>query len=276
MGLDGRKAGSEHFIMDEDSTLSRGKVGILEPWARVFGILLSTKSPKFDRTIGALFPQRPLAPSLGDEPIMDDMTAGIRGMPSWKAGGPDSLPAELLKIGHPELIRYCHNLLVTVWRTGDAPQQLKYVTNRALHKEKDRFDCNKYRGISLVVHSGEVLLKMVKWSRPTSATTARVRVRTKEYSPTSSAAFAYSSAICSPKAVRPAPTAKTQTSQKKTCARASSISIKHTYDSVKPEILWVVLERSGVPEKIYSVIRQCHEGVRACVRTDDGGALGIV
>ena len=56
---------------------------------------------------------------------MDDMTAVIRGMPNWKAVGPDFLSAEMLNIDHPEFIRYVYNLLVNVWRTGDAPQQLK-------------------------------------------------------------------------------------------------------------------------------------------------------
>ena len=89
------------------------------------------------------------------------MMAVIRGTPNWRAVRPDFLPAELLKIDHPEFIRYFHNLLVNVWRTGDVPQQWKDATIKALQKKKDRSDCNKYRGISLVAHSGKVLLKMV-------------------------------------------------------------------------------------------------------------------
>ena len=42
------------------------------------------------------------------------------------------------------------------------------------------------------------------------------------------------------------------------------------YDSVYRELLWVVLARFGVPEKMLTVIRQFHEGMRAHVRTDDG------
>ena len=101
--MDGRKARSEQF-MDEDGTLLKDKVRILERWAGYFGTLLNTISPKLDPTISDLFPQRPFAPSLGDEPTMDDMTAVIRGMPNWKVVGPDSLPAESLKIEHPEII----------------------------------------------------------------------------------------------------------------------------------------------------------------------------
>ena len=79
-----------------------------------FQTLLNKKSPKLDLTITVLFPQRPLAPSLGVEPTMDDMTGVIRGMPNWKAVGPDSLSAEAVKIDPPEFIRYFHNLLVDV------------------------------------------------------------------------------------------------------------------------------------------------------------------
>ena len=65
---------------------------------------------------------------------MDDMMGVIRGMPNWKAVGPDSLPAEVLKLDHPEFIRYFHNLLVNVWSTGDVPQQWKDGTIKILQE----------------------------------------------------------------------------------------------------------------------------------------------
>ena len=82
VGVGGRKARSEQFIMDEDGTPLRGKVRIRERWVGFFQTLLNKKSPKLDPTISALFPQRPLTPSLGDEPTMDVMTGVIRGMPN--------------------------------------------------------------------------------------------------------------------------------------------------------------------------------------------------
>ena len=48
VGLDGRKARSEQFTMDQDGTLLKDKVRILERWAGYFGTLLNTKSPKLD------------------------------------------------------------------------------------------------------------------------------------------------------------------------------------------------------------------------------------
>ena len=48
------------------------------------------------------------------------------------------------------------------------------------------------------------------------------------------------------------------------------IDLHKAYDSIDRELLWVVLARSGVPEKMLSVIRQFHERRRARVRTDNG------
>ena len=82
VGLGGRKARSEQFIMDEDVTPLRDKVSIRKRWGGVFQTLLNRKSPKLDLIITVLFPQRPLAPSLGVEPTMDDMMGVIRGIPN--------------------------------------------------------------------------------------------------------------------------------------------------------------------------------------------------
>ena len=109
--LGDRMARSEQFIMDQDGTLPRDEVRVGKRWEGFFQPVLHKKSPKRDLTIIVLFPQRPLAPLLGDEPTMDDMTGVIRDMPNWKAVGPDSLPAEALKLDHPEFIWYFHYLL---------------------------------------------------------------------------------------------------------------------------------------------------------------------
>ena len=47
------------------------------------------------------------------------------------------------------------------------------------------------------------------------------------------------------------------------------IEPQKAYVSVDRELLWLVLARFGVPEKMLTVIRQFHEGMRAHVRTDN-------
>ena len=48
------------------------------------------------------------------------------------------------------------------------------------------------------------------------------------------------------------------------------IDVKKAYDSVDRSLLWKVLARYGVPAKLISIIRQFHDGTRACVRLDSG------
>ena len=136
VGWEGTTARSEQF-RDEDGTLE------LDP-----------------QIIDQLFPPRPLEVSLGDEPAMDEMTEVIKGMPNRKAVGPDRLPAEVLKLHHPEDAQRIHSILVDVWVTEEVPQLWKYAIIKVLHKQKDRADCNNFKNISLVAHAGQVLLEI--------------------------------------------------------------------------------------------------------------------
>ena len=48
------------------------------------------------------------------------------------------------------------------------------------------------------------------------------------------------------------------------------IDLTKAYDSVDQTLLWTVLARFDVPLRMISVIRQFHDGMRSCVRLDDG------
>ena len=43
------------------------------------------------------------------------------------------------------------------------------------------------------------------------------------------------------------------------------IDLTKAYDSLDRALLWTVLARFGVPQRMISVIRQFHDGMRACV-----------
>ena len=88
------------------------------------------------------------------------MTGEIRVMPNWKAVGLHSFPVKVLEFEHPEFIRSFHILLVNAGRKGDAPQKWKDAIIKVIQKKKNCSDCNNYRGIVLVAHSGKEMLKM--------------------------------------------------------------------------------------------------------------------
>ena len=48
------------------------------------------------------------------------------------------------------------------------------------------------------------------------------------------------------------------------------IDLQKAYDAVDRPLLWQVLTRIGVSPQMIAVIREFHDGMRACVRPDDG------
>ena len=48
------------------------------------------------------------------------------------------------------------------------------------------------------------------------------------------------------------------------------IDLQKAYDTVDRTLLWQVLTHIGVPPQMIAVIRQFHDGMRACMRRDDG------
>ena len=48
------------------------------------------------------------------------------------------------------------------------------------------------------------------------------------------------------------------------------IDLTKAYDSVDRTLLWTDLARFGIPPRMLTVIRQFYDGMRACVRLDDG------
>ena len=119
---------------------------------------------------------------------------------------------------------------------------------KALHKKKDRADCNNHSGISLVTHADKVLLKIVA-SRLSNCCDC-AGVLPEEQARLDSGPGKLGRARKSPE--------------------QSFIDLQKAYYSVDRELLWVMLGRFVVPEKLLSVICQFHDGMQAGVRVDDG------
>ena len=88
----------------------------------------------------------------------------MKAMTNAKAGGPDGLSAELLKLGLQQdrtIVLELQRLVTRIWREGKVPQQWKDAVLNVLHKKGEKTECGNYRGISLVSHVGKVLLKVL-------------------------------------------------------------------------------------------------------------------
>ena len=140
------------------------------------------------------------------------------------------------------------------------PQQWKDAIIMVLHKKKDRTECGNYSGISLVAHAGKILLKII--ARRLSEYRERVGILPEEQS-----GFRPNRSTTDMMFVirRLQELAR----KKQIPLYVCFIDLTKAYDSVDRTLLWTVLARFGVPQIMTSVIRQFHDGMRACVRLDD-------
>ena len=260
---DTRKVNSQ-YIRDEEGVMLRDPELVLGSWARFFGTLLNSKSDKLKLDIIEELPQWPITHALGVEPAENELIGALRSMANAKAVGPDELPVELLKLGinnDPTVLRVFYRMIKRVWHQREVPQRWRDAVIKVLHKKKDRTECGNYRGISLVVHAGKVLLKIV-------ATRLSAYCEARNLLPEEQCGFhPQGSTTDMMFAVR-----RLQELGRK--ARAPLflcfIDLQKAYDSVDRTLLWQVLDRFGTPPQMIEVIRQFHDGMRPCVRSDDG------
>ena len=183
-------------------------------------------------------------------------------MANAKAVGLDELPVELLKLG---IHHDCAPGVSPGNQTGVALTRSTAAMARSvvkvLHKKKDRTECGNYRGNSPVAHAGKIHLKIVA-TRLVAYCAARnllpeVQYGFRPHRSTTDMMFV----------VR-----RLQELGRK--ARVllflCFIDLQKAYDSVVRTLIWQVLARFGIPPKMIEVIRQFYDGMRACVRSDDG------
>ena len=199
---------------------------------------------------------------------MQELTGAIHSLANGKAVGPDGVSVELskttLNVDHA-LRRTMLDIVVRIWRGSEVPQQWKDGIIMILHKKKDQTECGNYRGISLVAHAKNMLLKII--ARHLTEYCERVGIVPEEQS-----------------GFRPN---RSTTDMMFVIRRLQELArrkqiplfvcftdLTKAYVSVDRNLLWRVLARFGVPQNMISVICQFHDGMQTRVRLDDRVCLG--
>ena len=154
-----------------------------------------------------------------------------------------------------------HATLVEVWNEGEVPQQWKDATIKVVYKKSDRSNCNNYRGISLLLHAGKVLLKVVTNCLSDSCEVHGIL-------PDEQCGFRPErSNVDMLFAVR---RLQELARRRRIPLYMCFVDLQKDYDSVGQELMWKMLAQAGVPEEMIAVIRQFYDGMQVRVRMDDG------
>ncbi len=262
-GLEKTSRSDSMSIRDENGELLCEAEAVRGRWRRRFQALLNSGGEDIDRSIVDSVDQMPMCIQLGLEPRKEEMVAAaLQAMNRWKATGPDDLCAELLQLGvdEPIILRVFHQIVVKVWKKEEVPQKWKDASIVVLYKKKDRTVCDNYRGISLTAHAGKVLLKIVAMRLGGYAEeTGLLPEEQCGFRPRRSTLDMLFVIRMLQEFGR----------EKYIPLFVCFIDLQKAYDSVDRKLLWLILNRFGVPDKLISVIRAFHDGMRAAVRFGD-------
>jgi hypothetical protein len=132
-----------------------------------------------------------------------------------------------------------------------------------LFKKLDKTLCGNYRGISLDAHAGKVLLKLVEMRLSRHAETCNIL-------PEEQCGFRRGRSTIDMLFV--ARMLQESARDKNVSIFMLFIDLMKAYDCIDRTLLWLILAKIGVPEKMINVIRAFHDGMQAVVRLE-GGAL---
>ena len=262
--LEGKRGCKSTYIKNVSGVLLRDKPSILLRWKEWFQELLNAKSTTLDASILDGIEQLPEHAPLAAAPTMEEVKEAVGKLGNGKAVGVDNVCGELLKLGLSEnsaILKCFHNIVVAVWQQEVVPQEWKDAIITMLFKKGDPYECGNYRGISLGAHAGKVVLKVVAMRLNAYCEWRKIFLE---------AQYGFRVGRSTDGMIYVVRGVQELAREKDLPLFMCFIDLQKAYDSVDRSLLWKVLARYGVPAKLISIIRQFHDGMRACVRLDSG------
>jgi hypothetical protein len=91
----------------------------------------------------------------------EEMQGALKYLQNNKAAGADSIAAELLKYGGPNLVNALHAVIQQAWTSETLPRSWTEGVFCPVYKKGDKLDCKNYRGICLLNVTYKVFAKIV-------------------------------------------------------------------------------------------------------------------
>ena len=189
---------------------------------------------------------------------LKELLVAVKAMRYRKAPGDNKMPIEVYAFVESEWLLV---VLLEVFNealcTGVVDKGLKDVIITLLFKKGSPLLCDNYRTLSLINHIGKVLEKMIQYRLGDYCEAIKCLPESQNgfRSDRSTVDAMFVSRLIS------------------TCAREKLISIfqcfvdlTKAYDKVNRSILWLVLQRLGVPDKMIALIRGLLDGSEAAIR----------
>jgi len=238
----------------DGSKLHTDLLEIRERWKEHFCTLLNQQgSAQSDAC--RMLERCPPQENLCHEISMEELNKALKATASGKAPGIDGIPSEVLKNGGQLLRRELLNLFNACLNSEKIPQDFKDATIVTIYKRKgDRAECGNHRGISLLAIAGKVLAKIIL---------NRLKEITEKVLPESQCGFRAGRSTCD--MIFTLRQLQEKATEQHQPLFVVFVDFSKAFDSVDRDTLWKVLDVYGCPEKLVSIIKEFHSGMKGQV-----------
>jgi hypothetical protein len=249
---------STQAVKDLEGNVLVEPEAILKRWTEHFYTLLNQFS-EVDEKVLEHIPQREVDEKMAEPPTMEEVHKAITRLKNNKCAGEDGIPAEIFKYGGDVIRELLHQIICQIWKEAQVPQDWIDALIIKLFKKKDPLDCGNYRGISLLAVAGKVLSNIILF---------RITGTVEEVLPESQCGFrSQRSTADMIFAIRQL---QEKSKEQNMDLFMVFIDLTKAYDTVNRALLWKLLARYGIPDRLIKIIRSMHEGMKAKLNLDVG------
>jgi hypothetical protein len=253
---------NEGFLLNLDGSISKTKTEIQARWNEHFlNLLNQSGSAIFDKVVELLPLQLEVDDGLANDFTIVEVCLAIDQMKHDKAVGKDKIPIEFFKyVESIKLVKVLVLLFNKSLRSGVVENIIKDVIIAVLFKKGSALDCNNYRGLSLISHLGKVLERLIQ-NRLICYVEDVIRFLPESQNGFRSGRSTVDSIFCSR-------LISSYCRDKHLVCIKCFVDLTKAYDKVDRQVLWLILKRLGIPEKLIELIKNIHVGSTGTVRTD--------
>ena len=172
-----------------------------------------------------------------------------------KSPGTDEITDEMLQAGGEQLVHKIHKLCNRAWKEEIIPEQRGRSILVPIPKKGDLSDCSNYRTISLINHTGKVLLMVLL---------NRLKHHLDPYLSEEQTGFRKDRSTVHQILILRLLAEKTKRNGKK--IYNCYIDFQKAFDTIKHKVIWAVLRSYGVANKAVTLLEKIYGKSRSAVR----------
>jgi len=243
-----------NVIRDQQGTVLQSKDDIKQRWTQYCSSLYKDPGGG-DEVVKELEDIAPPTDEDTQDILYSEVQTAIRALKRNKSPGSDKISAEMLQAGGEPLARQIYQLCNKAWHEGTIPEEWGKSILVPIPKKGDLSNCSNYRTISLINHTGKVLLTVLL---------NRLKSYLDPYLSEEQAGFRKDRSTVHQILVLRllAEKAKRQGKKIYNCF----IDFQKAFDTIKHKIIWAMLKSYGVETKIITLLQNIYKKSQSAVR----------